>query len=81
MNTYKSESNSIPIPIDTTNRDIVFVNENVTEVAATEDKPLSYAYDVKEYTKEEYASLRFETLETDVDEIVTALGIIEGVTV
>ena len=55
MKTYTSSSTVKPPAWDTeSSKVVVYHNYNIREIPATEEIPLMYAYDVDEYTKQEY---------------------------
>lgn len=55
MKTYTSNSTVKPPAWDAeSSKVVVYHNYDVTEVQATEENPMVYAYTVDEYTKQEY---------------------------
>ena len=63
MKTFKSESGTMPLPIDdTSSPTTVYVNENVTEVERTDEETggttTVYQYDVRLFTREEWEKLQ-----------------------
>lgn len=79
MKTYKSQSTEIPIEWDLiSSKTTIYHNINISPLPLKEDEPKfyestpqSYEYDVEEYTKEEYESMRI----TDVE--LALVGIME----
>lgn len=63
VKSYKSSSTRRPAEWDkTSSPGLVFHNFNVVEVAATDENPLMYHYDVDEYELAEYVSYQDEKL-------------------
>ena len=63
MKTFKSESGTMPLPIDdTSSPTTVYVNENVTEVERTDEMTAEtttvYQYDVRLFSREEWEKLQ-----------------------
>ena len=63
MKTFKSESGTMPLPIDdTSSPTTIYVNENVAEVERTDEMTgettTAYQYDVRLFSREEWEKLQ-----------------------
>ena len=71
MKTFKSESGTMPLPIDDiSSPTTVYVNENVTEVERTDEitgeTTTVYQYDVRLFSREEWEKLQTADLIVDL---------------
>ena len=71
MKTFKSESGTMPLPIDDiSSPTTVYVNENVTEVERTDEETgettTVYQYDVRLFSREEWEKLQVADLLVDL---------------
>ena len=79
MKTFKSESGTMPLPIDDiSSPTTVYVNENVTEVERTDEMTgetnTVYQYDVRLFTREEWERLQMADLITDLQVQILEMG-------
>ena len=79
MKTFKSESGTMPLPIDdTSSPTTVYVNENVTEVERTDEMTgettTVYQYDVRLFSREEWEKLQMADLITDLQVQILEMG-------
>ena len=79
MKTFKSESGTMPLPIDDiSSPTTVYVNENVTEVERTDEMTgettTAYQYDVRLFSREEWEKLQMADLITDLQVQILEMG-------
>ena len=79
MKTFKSESGTMPLPIDDiSSPTTVYVNENVTEVERTDEMTgettTVYQYDVRLFSREEWEKLQMADLITDLQVQILEMG-------
>ena len=79
MKTFKSESGTMPLPIDDiSSPTTVYVNENVIEVERTDEETgetnTVYQYDVRLFSREEWEKLQMADLITDLQVQILEMG-------
>ena len=79
MKSFKSESGTMPLPIDdTSSPTTVYINENVTEVERTDEETgetsTVYRYDVRLFSREEWEKLQMADLITDLQVQILEMG-------
>ena len=79
MKTFKSESGTMPLPIDDiSSPTTVYVNENVVEVERTDEETgettTVYQYDVRLFSREEWEKLQTADLIVDLQVQILELG-------
>ena len=79
MKTFKSESGTMPLPIDDiSSPTTVYVNENVTEVERTDEMTgettTVYQYDVRLFSREEWEKLQTADLIVDLQVQILEMG-------
>ena len=79
MKTFKSESGTMPLPIDdTSSPTTVYVNENVVESERTDEETgettTVYQYDVRLFSREEWERLQMADLITDLQVQILEMG-------
>ena len=79
MKTFKSESGTMPLPIDdTSSPTTVYVNENVTEVERTDEMTgettTVYQYDVRLFSREEWEKLQIIDSLVDLQVQILEMG-------
>ena len=79
MKTFKSESGTMPQPIDdTSSPTTVYVNENVIEVERTDEETgettTVYQYDVRLFTREEWEKLQIIDSLVDLQVQILEMG-------
>ena len=79
MKTFKSESGTMPLPIDDiSSPTTVYVNENVIEGVRTDEETgettTIYQYDVRLFSREEWERLQMADLITDLQVQILEMG-------
>ena len=79
MKTFKSESGTMPLPIDDiSSPTTVYVNENVVESERTDEETgestTVYQYDVRLFSREEWEKLQMADLITDLQVQILEMG-------